>query len=108
MNTKEMIFQQGRLSGLKEACELTGVINTGKANYEPLLTLIRELNIKLQGTTVHDCECKQKARACLELINKEYPPYKNYNNESEYENSVYGFDLARQTIIEIFNLSEGE
>lgn len=103
MTKDEMIFQQGRLSGLKEACELTGVINTGKANYEPLLTLIRELNIKLQGTTVHDCECKKKARELIvRIINGHFM--------KETEDGLWYFDqneLAK-TISHDFNLSEGE
>lgn len=64
-------YELGRLAGLKKACELTGVIATGKQNYEPLLTLIRELNIKLDGTTPHesvDDYAKDKARSLISDI----------------------------------------
>ena len=96
MNDKEYQYQLGRLSGLKEACELTGVINTGKKNYQPLLTLIRELNIKLQGTTVHDCECKGKARELVNAI-----------EESNYYNDGYlSIEEAEGIIKQLFNLEE--
>lgn len=101
MNTKEYQYQLGRLAGLEESFKLIEKSEDGDLDFITfqLLKKIDKLRTKLSGTTVHDCECKRKARELLKDVEYEF------ENAPTFDEMMSGIRIA---IRDKFNLSEGE